>query len=210
MAIAIAASSNAYFWRYLLVRSVPWLPFSTDETKTRPLLSCFGTFRIEHLLVVLCNAIGFGARAIRNKAVSSLHQDDASCSAQPKRKNSHLDVPFPSLTPSRLAATQTGSESKTRSSWPCPSRSLINMWPGTKRCADGGDQDRSIIRLEGFARDCVSPPHSQQAHWSIRWQLKPSLNRESSSQSDTVCNARKMTPCCGYMASLSPSLSPSP
>ena len=59
-------------------------------------------------------------------------------------------------------------------------------WEGTKRCADGGDQDRSIIRLEGFARDCVSPPHSQQAHWSVRSQLKPSLNRESSSQSDTV------------------------
>ena len=170
--------------------------FPRDETKTRPLLCCFGTFRIEHLLVALCNAIGLRAQAIRNKL--SLHCIKMMQAVQrdPRKhtkKKSRLDVPSPSLTLSLSSRTLA---SRKNSNWGwiqgglvvvlLLTRSLINMWPETKRCADGGDQDRSIIRLEGFARDCVSPPHRQQAHWSICSQLKPSLNREPSSQSDTV------------------------
>ena len=67
---------------------------SRDETKTRPLLCGLGTFRIEHLLVVICNAIGLRARAIRNKL--SLHCIKMMQAGQrDPRNNPHLSMLHP-------------------------------------------------------------------------------------------------------------------
>jgi hypothetical protein len=65
-------------------------------------------------------------------------------------------------------------------------RPLINMPPGLRDAPAVGiriDQTRGLVVRGGI---CEKDPHKQQSHWPTSPQLKPSLNRESSTKVSSV------------------------